>query len=49
MSSRNTANTSRQAIGYVRVSTEQQADSGLSIEAQRVQAGSARHPERLPA
>ena len=32
MSSRNT---SRQAIGYVRVSTEQQADSGLSIEAQR--------------
>ena len=36
MSSRNTANTSRQAIGYVRVSTEQQADSGLSIAAQRV-------------
>ena len=32
---RNT-NTSRQAIGYVRVSTEQQADSGLSIAAQRV-------------
>ena len=30
------ANTSRQAIGYVRVSTEQQADSGLSIAAQRV-------------
>ena len=30
------ANTSRQAIGYVRVSTEQQADSGLSIAVQRV-------------
>ena len=30
------ANPSRQAIGYVRVSTEQQADSGLSIAAQRV-------------
>ena len=30
------ANTSRAAIGYVRVSTEQQADSGLSIAAQRV-------------
>ena len=36
MSNARTANTSRQAIGYVRVSTEQQADSGLSIAAQRV-------------
>ena len=34
MSSRNNNNT-RRAIGYVRVSTDKQADSGLSIEAQR--------------